>query len=95
MNNVEKFIQRFQSQESIKMFSNDCSYWFATILYRRFIRDGAVIVFDNDNKCFGVMIHGAVYNITGKLSNKGKWVPWLSFMDNVEKQRITDKYIMF
>lgn len=46
MNDVGKFIAKFQSPESNNIFAGDCSYWFAAILYRRFIRDGAKIMFD-------------------------------------------------
>lgn len=46
MNDVGKFIAKFQSPESNNIFAGDCSYWFAAILYRRFIRDGAKIMID-------------------------------------------------
>lgn len=95
MNNVERFIQRFKSPENNQIFLNDCSYWFATILYRRFIRDGAVVVFHKDTERFGTMIRGTIYDITGKISSKNGWISWLNIQDSAEKQRITDKYIMF
>lgn len=95
MNNIERFIQEFQNPESNAIFSGNCSYWFATILYRRFIRDGAEVMFNKDGEHFGTMIRGAIYDITGKISNKSDWIPWLNFQDSAEKQRITDKYIMF
>lgn len=95
MNSIERFIQEFQNPESNVIFSGNCSYWFATILYRRFIRDGAVVMFNEDEEHFGTMIRGAIYDITGKIQNKSNWIPWLNFQDSAEKQRITNKYIMF
>lgn len=95
MNSIERFIQEFQNPESNVIFSGNCSYWFATILYRRFIRDGAVVMFNKDEEHFGTMIRGSIYDITGKIPNKSNWIPWLNFQDSAEKQRITNKYIMF
>lgn len=95
MNNVEQFIRGFQSQESKQIFLGNCSYWFATILYRRFIRDGAVVMFNKSTERFGTMIQGTIYDITGKIPSQSGWISWLNFQDSDEKQKIIDKYIMF
>lgn len=95
MNDVGKFIKRFQNPESNKIFAGDCSYWFASILYRRFIRDGAKIMFDTAKNHFGTMVNGKVYDITGDVTGKCKWIPWLELQDNSLKEKVTSKYIMF
>lgn len=66
MNDVEKFIKRFKTPENGSIFAGDCSYWFAAILYRRFIREGAKIMFDTATNHFGTMVNGKVYDITGE-----------------------------
>lgn len=95
MNDVGKFIAKFQSPESNDIFAGDCSYWFAAILYRRFIRDGAKIMFDTTSNHFGTMLRGKVYDITGDVTKHYNWIPWLEIQDNSIKEKISSKYIMF
>ena len=95
MDNIEMFIDKFQSPESIEMFSGDCSYWFAVILHRRFIRSGAKIMFSTDNFCFGTLINGKVYGIYGEITDNCQWVSWLEFTDLETKDRITKQKILF
>ena len=95
MNDVVKFIERFQSPENNSIFSGDCSYWFASILYRRFIRNGAKIMFDAATNRFGTLVGGKVYDITGDVTGKYKWIPWLELKDSSVKEKVTRKYIMF
>lgn len=95
MNDVEKFIKRFKTPENGSIFAGDCSYWFAAILYRRFIREGAKIMFDTATNHFGTMVNGKVYDITGDITRKYKWVPWLELQDNSIKEKVTNEYIMF
>lgn len=95
MNDVGKFIAKFQSPEGNDIFVGDCSYWFAAILYRRFIRDGAKIMFDSDTNHFGTSVNGRVYDITGDVTGKSKWTPWLELQDGSAKEKVTSKYIMF
>lgn len=95
MNEVGKFIKRFQSPENNSIFSGDCSYWFAIILHRRFIRNGAKIMFNMDKNHFGTMICGRVYDVTGDVTENYSWMSWLEIQDNSMKEKITNKYIMF
>ena len=53
MNDIEKFIKKFQGEDTISIFTNNCSYWFAFILYKRFIRNGAKIMVSIESKYFG------------------------------------------
>lgn len=95
MNDVVNFIKRFQNPENNRIFAGDCSYWFAAILYRRFIRDGAKIMFDTVKNHFGTMINGKVYDITGDITERCKWTPWVEMPNDSLKEKIINKYIMF
>lgn len=95
MNDVVKFIERFQSPENNNIFVGDCSYWFAAILYRRFIRNGAKIMYDAATNHFGTLVNDKVYDITGDITGKYKWTPWLELQDSSMKEKVTSKYIMF
>lgn len=69
MNDAMKFICRLTSnganQGVIDSFSESNSYWFASILFKRFIRNNATIMYDPKNKCFGTRIDARVYDVTG------------------------------
>ena len=73
----------------------DCSYWFAVILHRRFIRSGAKIMFSTDNFRFGTLINGKVYGIDGEITDNCQWVSWVEFADLETKDRITKQKILF
>lgn len=92
MNDVLSFIERFAECDSV--FANGCSYWFAVILHRRFIREGAKIMFDTETSRFGTMIGGKVYDIAGDASEKYRWVSWTEIRDQSLKDKVTQKYIM-
>lgn len=94
MDDVGKFIKRFQSPDSIKIFSGDCSYWFALILHRRFIRSGSRIMFDITRDHFGTMVYGEVFDITGKVTSKYEWISWVDLQDSDIRDRVTTKYIL-
>ncbi len=96
LSSIENFLMHFNNSDNIKeVFTSECSYWFATILFRRFIRSGATIMYDNSINYFGVKINNRVYDITGDITNKYSWIPWDSITDEKERQEITSKYIMF
>ena len=83
MKDVDDFLRRFHSSENIDdVFTHDCSYWFAVILFGRFIRDGATIMYNVASKHFGTRIKGRVYDITGDVTNKYQWTPWESISDS-------------
>lgn len=99
MNDVMRFINVFTSDGKNKqisdIFLNECSYWFATILFGRFVRENATIMFDKEAYHFGTRIHGSVYDISGDVTANHKWIPWLDVQNDERKAKIVKKYIMF
>lgn len=96
MNDVENFLKRFHLSKDVdEVFTSGCCYWFAQILFRRFIRDGAIVMFSSVDNHFGTKIRGRVYDITGDVTNSYKWQPWVEFPDEVEKERIVRDCVMF
>ncbi len=95
MNEVSNFIEKFKgTKDVVTVFTSKAHYWFAYILYRRFIRNGAVLMYSSENDYFGTKICGKVYDITGDVTSKCEWKPWLEFKDEIEKERIIRDYIM-
>lgn len=96
MKDVENFLKRFHSSENVdEVFTCGCCYWFAAVLFGRFIRDGATIMYDEVANHFGTRIKGRVYDITGDVTDKYKWVPWESITDSAHRARIVRDCIMF
>lgn len=97
MNDITSFICRFHgASKSIEdVFTQDCSYWFAAILFGRFIRDGATIMYDKKSIRFGTRIRGRIYDITGDVTDKYTWIPWESVKDTHEREKIIQDEIMF
>ena len=96
MKDVENFLKRFHLSENVdEVFTCGCSYWFAAVLFGRFIRDGATIMYDEVANHFGTRIKGKVYDITGDVTTKYKWVPWESITDSSLRARIVRDCIMF
>lgn len=98
MNEIQKFIDVFSLSNPegaiIEIFDNKCSYWFALILFRRFIRENATIMFDMKKNHFGTKISGKVYDITGDVTSEYVWKNWVEIEEDV-KTEIVNKYIMF
>ena len=96
MSQVDGFINRFHEHEKTDdTFQFGCCYWFAFILYRRFLREGAKIMYDQIENHFGTMIFGKVYDITGDVTAKYRWEPWEKLDDELLKARIVRDCIMF
>lgn len=96
MNSVKNFTDKFHVSSSVEeVFSSDCSYWFAMILYRRFIRDNAKIVYDKAKNHFATQIHDRVYDITGDVTDNHEWAPWLDITDESLIDKVTRESIMF
>lgn len=96
MKDVENFLKRFHLSENVdEVFTCGCCYWFAAVLFGRFIRDGATIMYDEVANHFGTRIQGKVYDITGDVTNKYKWVSWESITDSSLRARIVRDCIMF
>lgn len=98
MNNVIKFINVFTSQnknkEVVEIFTNRCSYWFASILFRRFIRENAKIMYDKKTKHFGTLISDIVYDVTGDVTTQYAWTYWLD-IDDKTRDKVMVEQIMF
>ena len=95
MNEVGNFLKRFHTDNNIdKVFTGDCCYWFALILFRRFIRDGATIMYDKTKNYFGTKINGRVYDISGDVTDIYDWVLWSELTDDY-KEQVTCNCIMF
>ena len=93
---VESFLKRFHSSENIDdVFACDCCFWFAAVLFGRFIRDGATIMYDKETERFGTRIKDVVYDITGDVTDKYQWTPWESIDDSPIRDRIIREHIMF
>lgn len=74
MNNVENFINSFcSSTVNVEEFNKKCSYWFAQVLFLRFIRENASLMYDVKANHFGTKIGREVYDATGKVTFKYKW----------------------
>lgn len=96
MKDVENFLKRFHSSENVdEVFTCGCCYWFAAVLFGRFIRDGATIMYDEVANHFGTRVKGRVYDITGDVTDKYKWVPWEFITDSAHRARIVRDCIMF
>ena len=52
-------------------------------------------MFDRAEHHFGTEIRGRVYDITGDVTEKYKWVSWDSIPDDKERQKILNEYINF
>lgn len=94
MDDIGTFLQRFRG-DTVAVFTNGCCYWFAMILFRRFIRDGAEIMYDVVANHFGTKINGRVYDITGDITDKYTWTPWNEYEDETHRNRIVRDCIMF
>lgn len=99
MNDAMKFIYRITSEGAnrgvIESLSGDNSYWFASILFKRFIRNNATIVYDSKNKIFGTRIGSRVYDVTGDVTDNHTWISWLEYSNKQSKEKITKENIMF
>ena len=95
MNFINVFTSSNNNKEIIDVFSKcKCSYWFATILFRRFILNQATIVYDVQKRHFGTRIGNHVYDITGIVTDKYTWEVWVSVNKDI-KDAITNELIMF
>ena len=96
MAEVTGFIARFRklskTDEIITVFTCGCCYWFAHILCARF---GGSMMYDPVANHFAAGIGGRVYDITGDVTDQYVCIPWSSFNDPIEKQRIEDCCIRF
>jgi hypothetical protein len=96
MNEVDNFLKRFHVSSNIDdTFTTGCCYWFAFVLYVRFLSKGSILMYDEIANHFGTKIDGIVYDITGNVSDKYKWKDWNSITDEALLSRIRRDCIMF
>lgn len=96
INDIMIFLKRFKNSDNIKeVFTCGCCYWFAAILFSRFNRDGATIMYDEIANHFGTKVRDRVYDITGDVTDSYQWVVWESITDSALRTRITRDCIMF
>lgn len=96
MTDVRGFLERFHLSKQIdEVFTSGCCYWFAHILFYRFIRDGSQMMYAPVDNHFGTKIKGRVYDITGDVTEQYEWIPWLEFSDEIERDRIVRDCILF
>ena len=94
--NVSGFLKRFHSAPTVdEVFTNGCCYWFAYILFRRFLRDGARIMYDEGSNHFGTMIGGRVYDVTGDVTDCYTWKAWDAVADLALRKRVVRDCIDF
>lgn len=70
---VLEFIRQFREFDPAvaDMFrSNRFDYWFAQILFRRFINDGSSVLYSPSSAHFIVRIGGRLYDIDGDVTDK-------------------------
>lgn len=98
MDQIDQFIRRFSADgKALEVMAGSCSYWFAVILFIRFMQSGAQIVYDQREGRFGTLIEGRVYDATGDVTDGRDWVLWraMRFVDERETERIVRECINF
>lgn len=98
MDQINHFIEHFHEHEdTTTTFTSGCCYWFAVILFIRFMKLGAQIVYDQVENHFATMICERVYDITGDVTDGHDWVLWSSmrYIDELETGRIVRDCINF
>lgn len=83
---INHFTDESKNEQMIKALSGEYSYWFASILYKRFIKDQAMIVFDISTKCFGTKIGDNVYDIRGDVTNLHEWILWKNVPEEMRNE---------
>lgn len=91
---VEKFIDRFRTEETKKVFTEGCCYWFARILEERF--RGCIYYNPIDNH-FATSIGGILYDITGEIKKTSDWVMWFKYkwQEPLDTERLLKNCIYF
>lgn len=90
---ISRITNKWNNKGVIEAFSSENSFWFASILFRRFLRDGAKIMFDTENLKFSTMINGRLYDITGEINVSESLVGWIEYSKSNED--IIKEYVMF
>lgn len=86
---VNAFISKYISSND-----KDKSYWFANTLFRRFIKDGAEMMYDRGSGRFAVRVRTRVYDIRGDVTTINNWIPWLS-IDGKSREKIISNLLTY
>lgn len=75
------FIQKFQNDGTIEVFTEGCCYWFTKILCERFEMSNykTEIMYNQILGHFAANIEGTLYDITGEICNDEHWMSWDKF----------------
>ena len=93
---VKNFLKRFHESPDIdEVFTSGCCFWFAEILFLRFLDSEAQIMYDSAANHFGTKVDGRVYDVTGDVTDDYKWENWNDFSDADQKRRISRDCIRF
>lgn len=80
---IAKFTNNGKRQEVIDTFSCGCCYWFADILWDRFMFEAKKcrIVYDPIINHWACKINDRIYDITGDITNDTQynWEDWIDF----------------
>ena len=95
-NEILGFIARFHQiphSRIDEVFTSGCCYWFAAILAKRFPE--SEIIYDPVMNHFMTRIGGELYDITGRVCPVTPVIPWDSYPDPLERERIVQQCIDF
>lgn len=98
INFINHFTDNNKRKEVIECFSFGCCYWFAEILFRRFCNDYRCrIMYDPIMNHWGCEVDRVVYDITGNVNEKYKWVWWnnYAFEESYHAERLYRDCINF
>lgn len=86
MNFIARFTNNGKRQEVINCFTSGCCYWFAEILWNRFVLEvvntNCDIVYDPIINHWACQIDDRIYDITGDITDNKEycWENWNKFM---------------
>lgn len=92
---IAHFTLKGRYNQVIDSFKFGNCYWFARILYDRFIDQTPEIVYDVVANHFGTAIRGHIYDITGDVTSKYTWIDWDNYNDETHKERIVRDCVNF
>lgn len=95
MDQINHFLEHFQT--IAHELPAECDYWFAVILFIRFMDDGSQIVYDYGTDHFATFVKGRVYDITGDVTDGHDWVIWrdMKLMDEALSKQLVKDRILF
>lgn len=93
---VLNFIQTFKRHYGITpVIHHNTGYWFAFVLFRRFLKEGAKILYSKPQNRFAVRIAGRAYDIDGEIMGVTNWGFWDQEKDEELRARVNRENIMY